>query len=249
MLDPAVAVARDESRRLSLPPRLFPGEMMRERSRPVLKAFTGGLFGENGYVARCPDTGQGLLIDPGAAVGEMLRHSADAGLEIVGIALTHAHIDHVDGVADARHALPSAPILLHPADEALYHQAPLQAQRFGLTLVQLPPIDVHLREGEPITFGNCSLDVFHTPGHSPGHVIFVSPGICVVGDCVFFGSIGRTDLPGGDLATLMKSIRGKILALPDETELHPGHGQATTVGHERVANPFLTPQFGGSRFA
>lgn len=221
---------------------------MTERARPVLKAFAGGHFAENGYVASCPATGKGLLIDPGGATGEMLRYVADEAIDIVAIALTHAHIDHVDGLAEAKDAL-SAPILLHADDKPLYDQAPAQAQWFGLKLAPLPPLDGYLREGDRVDFGNCFFDVFHAPGHAPGHVIFVSPGICVVGDCVFLGSIGRTDLPGGNLDTLMASIRGKILTLPDDTALLPGHGPATTVGHERAANPFLIPHYGGSSFA
>jgi hydroxyacylglutathione hydrolase len=221
---------------------------MSESVRPAVAVFTGGVFSQNGYVLSCPETGEGIFVDPGAAVADMLRHAREANVRIKGIILTHAHIDHVDGVAAAK-AATGAPIRLHRADESLYQQAPLQAQWFGLKLDPLPPLDGYLEEGTPVTFGKCSLDVTHTPGHAPGHVILTSPGICVVGDCVFLGSIGRTDLPGGDLATLMSSIRESILTLPDETALYPGHGPATTVRHERLANPFLTPQLGGSRFA
>src|SRR5690606_21661599 len=113
----------------------------------------------------------------------------------------------------------------------------------------LPPLDEYLTEGEIIRFGDCALEVRHTPGHAPGHVIFVGPGVAFVGDCVFSGSIGRTDLPGGDFQTLMQSIRRHILDLPDETVLYSGHGPETTVRHEKLSNPFLVPHYGGSRFA
>lgn len=221
---------------------------MTDRLRPEVSGFTGGPFAQTGYVTSCPETRKALLIDPGGGVAEMLAHCQVADLDVVGIALTHAHIDHVDGLTEAK-AATSAPVFLHRDDESLYQQAPTQAQWFGLDLAPLPPLDGYLEEGETLHFGRCSFDIFHTPGHAPGHVIFVTPGICMVGDCVFFGSIGRTDLPGGNLQVLMRSIRGRILTLPDETILHPGHGPATTVGHERVANPFLVSQLGGSRFA
>lgn len=215
--------------------------------QPLISLFSGGGFGENGYVASCPATKKGLLIDPGAAVTSMLEAVEDQGISVSDILLTHAHVDHIDGVARAKRAT-GAPIHLHRDDAPLYDQASLQAQMFGVHLETPPPLDEYLRHGQVVSFGECSFEVRHTPGHSPGHVILVSPGLAIVGDCVFSGSIGRSDLPGGDFQTLMASIRGEILSLPDETVLFPGHGPTTTVGHERVSNPFLAPQFGGSRF-
>jgi hydroxyacylglutathione hydrolase len=154
----------------------------------------------------------------------------------------------VAGVARARRAT-GAPILLHPADEPLYRAAPTQAQLFGLEIEVPPPTDGPLQAGDRISVGECEMEVRHAPGHAPGHVILVADGAAIVGDCVFAGSIGRTDLPGGDFQTLMASIRSQILSLPDETRLYPGHGAETTVGHERATNPFLAPQFGGSSYA
>jgi hydroxyacylglutathione hydrolase len=216
--------------------------------KPDVQAFGGGPFGENGYLVTCPRTRKGILVDPGASVGQMLEAVTSSGAAIVAIVLTHAHLDHVDGVARAKRET-RAPVHLHPADEPLYKQAPAQAEWFGVRLETPPPVDEYLHEGERIRFGECALEVRHTPGHAPGHVILVGAGVAIVGDTVFAGSIGRTDLPGGDFQTLMASIREHILSLPDETVLHSGHGPATTVGHERVANPFLAPQLGGSRFA
>ncbi|MEX2584441.1 MAG: MBL fold metallo-hydrolase [Gemmatimonadota bacterium] len=215
---------------------------------PDVKGFTGGGFGENGYVVSCPATHKGILVDPGAGVEQMLAAVKAGEIEIDAIVLTHAHIDHVDGVAAAKRET-GAPVHLHPDDESLYRQAAAQAQWFGMEIEPPPPVDEYLREGEEVRFGECTLKVLHTPGHAPGHVILVGGGVAIVGDCVFSGSIGRTDLPGGDFQTLMASIRKHILTLPDETVLYSGHGPQTTVGHERVANPFLAPQLGGSSFA
>jgi glyoxylase-like metal-dependent hydrolase (beta-lactamase superfamily II) len=116
-------------------------------------------------------------------------------------------------------------------------------------MAPLPPVDHALEHGGTVRVGDCTLAVRHAPGHAPGHVILVGDGVALVGDVIFMGSIGRTDLPGGDLQTLMKSIREEVLTLPDATTLYNGHGPATTVGHERVSNPFITGVYGGSRFA
>ena len=214
----------------------------------IVRRFTGGAFAENAYLVSCVGSGQAIVVDPGGAVGELLRVAEESGLEVVSIVLTHAHVDHVDGVAEAKRRT-GAPVLLHPADEQLYRAAPLQGQWFGVQVEPPPPLDGYLAAGDRVTFGSCELEVRFTPGHAPGHVVLVGEGMALVGDCVFRGSIGRTDLPGGDLETLMTSIRERILTLPDETVLYPGHGPETTVGHERATNPFLVPGFGGSSFA
>jgi hydroxyacylglutathione hydrolase len=214
----------------------------------VVRAFPGGPFSQNVLLVSCASTGKGILVDPGATVEAMLRAAEEAGIEIEKIVLTHAHLDHVEGVARAKRAT-GAPIYLHPDDEPLYRAAPTQAQWFGMEIEIPPPVDAPLAAGDTLTVGECRLGVRHTPGHAPGHVILVGDGVAIVGDCVFNGSIGRTDLPGGDFQTLMQSIRSEILTLPDETVLHTGHGPETTVGHERATNPFLAAQLGGSSFA
>lgn len=214
----------------------------------TVRGFTGGAFAENTYLVSCTRTGRGILVDPGAAVDLALAAAGDAGVEIETIVLTHAHLDHVEGLARAKEAT-GAPVLLHPDDAPLYAGAPTQAQWFGLALAPLPPVDGPLAHGDAVRFGECTLAVRLAPGHAPGHVILVGDGVALVGDVVFQGSIGRTDLPGGDLLTLMTSIREQVLTLPDETVLHTGHGPDTTVGHERRTNPFITGTFGGGGFA
>lgn len=214
----------------------------------VVQAFAGGPFNQNGYVVSCAATNACILVDPGATVGRMLEAVEARRLSVEAIVLTHAHIDHVEGVATARGAT-AAPIWLHAHDEPLYQAVPMQAQWFGVPVEPLPGVDHNFDEGDRVEFGDCTFTIRTTPGHAPGHVILVGDGLALVGDCVFNGSIGRTDLPGGNLADLMRSIRDKILTLPDETVLYSGHGPETTVGHERVSNPFLIPQYGGSGFA
>ena len=212
-----------------------------------VRTFTGGGFGENAYLAVCGSTGAAVVIDPGADSPRIAATISAEKLDVRAILVTHAHIDHVDGLAELRRVVPTAPIWLHPEALGMYRAMPNQAARFGLDLAPLPEPTDWFVPGESFDFGACSLDVRFTPGHAPGHVTLVEAeaGVAFVGDVVFHGSIGRTDLPGGDLKTLMKSIRQEILTLPDDTVLYSGHGPPTTVGTERVGNPFLIPHYGG----
>lgn len=212
-----------------------------------IRTFTGGGFGENAYLVVCETTGASVVIDPGADAPRMADMIVAEGVEVSAILLTHAHIDHVEGVGDIRAVAPDAPIWIHPEALGMYRAMPRQAAAFGLDLADPPEPTDEFVPGQPFEFGSCSFEVRFTPGHAPGHVTLVEgeQGVAFVGDVVFHGSIGRTDLPGGDLQTLMKAIREEILTLPDDTVMYSGHGPPTTVGIERVGNPFLIPHYGG----
>lgn len=197
-------------------------------------------FAENSWLLGCPAQGVGVLVDPGGRVPELLALAAGADLTVSEIWLTHAHIDHVTGVAEAVRET-GAPIRLHPADRPLYDNVERQAAMFGLRAEPLPAPTHALRAGEMLALGDLDAEVLEVPGHSPGHVAFSFPGqdLVVAGDCLFAGSIGRTDLPGGSYETLMDSIQRVLLPLGDATRVLPGHGPETTIGRERRTNPFL----------
>lgn len=212
-----------------------------------IRTFTGSGFGENAYLAICPETRSCVAVDPGRGVGQLLDAVESEGLSLEAVFLTHAHLDHVEGVRDVRERHPEIPIWLHPDDLPLYRGVQRQAAMFGLSAEPQPEPTDEIVPGEPLRFGSCSFEVRFAPGHAPGHVILVAPdhGLALVGDVVFQGSIGRSDLPGGDMQTLMASIRQQVLTLPDDTTLYPGHGPPTTVGQERMTNPFLVAHYGG----
>jgi glyoxylase-like metal-dependent hydrolase (beta-lactamase superfamily II) len=212
-----------------------------------VRTFTGGGFAENGYLVTCDDTGATVAVDPGAAADRMAEAITAEGLDLQAVLLTHAHLDHVEGVHLIRDVAPVAPIWLHPADHRMYAALPQQAAAFGMSLVPQPEPTDEFEHGQRFSFGSCTFDVRFAPGHAPGHVILVceDAGVALVGDVVFQGSIGRTDLPGGDFHTLMQSIREQVLTLPDDMVLYTGHGPETTVGAERTGNPFLIPHYGG----
>lgn len=216
------------------------------RESPLkLIGFPVGPLQANAYLAICEETGSCAVIDPGAEHERLLSAAEAEGARIEAILLTHAHLDHVGAVAELKSAT-AAPIYLHPQDLPLYRALPEQALSFGLEMEKPPDPDHELRHGQLIQLGNETLEVRHTPGHSPGHVCFTGGGFALVGDCVFEGSIGRSDLPGGDSRALLDSIQRQLLTLPDQTVLYPGHGPATTVGRERTSNPFLRGAVGWS---
>jgi glyoxylase-like metal-dependent hydrolase (beta-lactamase superfamily II) len=202
-------------------------------------------FYKNGFVLGCDETREGVLVDPGDEVGELLEIVSRERLDIKYILLTHAHMDHISGVGRAKEAL-GAPIGLHRDDHFLYRAAVQQGLAFGFHLDPPPPVDFFYEGRGPYGFGRYEALVHHTPGHCPGGVCLQigragEPGrLLLVGDTLFAGSIGRTDLPGGDLDTLLRSIRTVLFAFGDDAQVFPGHGPATTIGRERATNPFLT---------
>lgn len=204
-------------------------------------------FFKNGFVVACERTREAVFIDPGDEVDELLSFIAKHGLNVRHILLTHAHVDHITGVAAAKRAL-GAPVSLHRDDLFLYEDVVEMGAMFGLRVEPQPPVDRFYEAGQVIAFGACEVSVHHTPGHCPGGVCLrvVESGKAgqdlFVGDTLFAGSIGRTDLPGGDLATLLQSIRSVLFAFGDDAVVHPGHGPDTTIGHERRTNPFLIPR-------
>jgi hydroxyacylglutathione hydrolase len=197
-----------------------------------------GQFVENCYLIADRRTGEAAILDPGEEPGKFLAEAAARRWSIRAIWLTHAHIDHVLGLGAVKRAT-DAPIHLHPLDRPLYDAVPDQAAWFGLRADPLPEPDVALAEGGCVTVGGFEFEVRHTPGHSPGSVSFVGHGRVFAGDVLFSGSVGRTDLPGGDHATLLASIERQLLSLADATIVHSGHGADTTIGVERRTNPFL----------
>ena len=213
-----------------------------------IQIFAGGDFQENGYLVVSGASGPGIVIDPGAAAPFMAQAIMDEGIELEAIVLTHAHLDHVEGVPVIRDEYPEVPIYLNSLDRMLYDGVESQARAFNLPMVgPLPAPDRELTPGETLTVGDLRFEIRHAPGHAPGHVILYSEAekVCFVGDVVFQGAIGRADLPGGNFHQLMESIRTQVLSLPDDVRLLTGHGPETTVGWERRTNPFLVGHYGG----
>jgi glyoxylase-like metal-dependent hydrolase (beta-lactamase superfamily II) len=207
-------------------------------SEPAIVCLPNGQFQENCYLVADPETGEAAMVDPGEDSDAFLAELDRRGWRLTAIWLTHAHLDHVVGVG-AVHQATGAPIWLHPADRPLYQQMPQQGLWFGMRLPPPPPPQHELADGQQLRVGGVSFAVVETPGHSPGSVSLVGPGVVLSGDALFAGSIGRTDLPGGDYPTLIRSIRDRLLTLPDDTVVLSGHGPETTIGRERATNPFL----------
>ena len=202
--------------------------------------LTVGPFQENTYLVACPKTRQAVVIDPGAEPDRILESIEERSLEPIRILLTHAHLDHIGAVAavQSRYGIPVA---LHPKDRPLVEMASHSAMLYGLPAPEPFEIDEDLQPGEHVTVGNLLLEILFTPGHAPGHVAFFARENRVVfsGDCLFAGSIGRTDLPFCDHETLIRSIREELLPLGDDVVVYSGHMENTTIGKERTTNPFL----------
>ena len=225
----------------------------------IIKTIPLTPFQQNTRIVACEKTRRAICIDPGEASDALAAFIGDNDLDLQAITLTHGHLDHVGGTTDLARRFPDAEILLHKDDEDLYYGLPTQPLMMGIPQGQLaalgfayeppPKLTRNWQHNEVYELGELRFSVRHCPGHTRGHVVFAEEtlGHVFVGDCLFQGSIGRTDLPGGDYDQLIDSITNQIMTLDDKTIVYSGHGPETTVGRERASNPFLTGVYQLSR--
>jgi hydroxyacylglutathione hydrolase len=221
----------------------------------LVKEFVLTPFQQNTRVVACENTKRAICVDPGEQSEALKSFIRENGLELQAITLTHGHLDHVGGTSALHTAFPDADVIIHTDDEEMYNGLPLQPLMLGVGPDQLralgmeyeapPPITRHWEHGEMYELGDLRFLVRHSPGHTRGHVVLAeeSEKKVFVGDCLFQGSIGRTDLPGGNYEQLIESINSQILSLGDDFVVYSGHGPETTVGRERTTNPFLTGSY------
>jgi len=217
----------------------------------IIEEITVTAFQQHTRIVGCEQTKQAICIDPGDEAERIIEVLQRRGLVLQAIALTHAHLDHVGAVAALKKLQPAAKINLHKGDEFMYQALPEQPSWIGIPRSQWaalgfvfetpPAVDHYWTDGERYTVGKLEFEVRHCPGHTPGHVVLYEPAErkVFVGDVLFAGSIGRTDLPGGSMPQLLNSIKNKLLILDDDVEVYSGHGPVTTIGEERLTNPFL----------
>ncbi len=204
----------------------------------IIRTLPVGALETNCYVVGCPETKQGLIIDPAAEAETILAEVRSLGLGVVAIVDTHGHLDHILANDVVRRET-GAPLLLHQADVGFLARPDGLFARWLGAPDQFTPPDRTVGDGEVIPVGTLSFTVLHTPGHTPGGISLYGHGVVFTGDALFAQGVGRTDLPGGDWRQLLASIRTKLFALPDETVVYPGHGPTTTIGDERVGNPYV----------
>ena len=212
---------------------------MRAVSSFEIESDAVGPFFKNGYILSCPDTRNAIYIDPGDEASRLLARIRERRLNLIAVVLTHAHVDHITGVGQVVEEW-GTPIYLHAEDRAIYDALPEWGYWFGLTCDPAPPPTDVLEDGQALTLDCLQILVHHTPGHSPGSVSLQVENHLFCGDTVFQNSIGRTDLPSSSYDVLIDTIQQRILPLGDDIVLYPGHGPVTTVGEERLHNPFLT---------
>lgn len=211
-----------------------------QKQLPLVACITVGLFEENCYLYACPETREAVIIDPGDEAEQILARIQELNLVPKYIINTHGHIDHI-GAIDAVSEVYPVPLAIHPDDVFMYTDVEM-ARRFGKQppLVKRTP-DILLKEGDVLTFGTLSLEVLHTPGHSPGSVSLISRPYCIFsGDTLFRRGIGRTDLVGGNYEQIITSIAEKLYVQDEELQVFPGHGDPTTILEEKQENPFVT---------
>jgi glyoxylase-like metal-dependent hydrolase (beta-lactamase superfamily II) len=209
----------------------------------VVRQSVVGPFAENTYLAGCSETGEAILIDPGGEAARVLAMREPGGMRIGGIFLTHGHVDHAAGVAELQRRLGALPCTVHAEDQRWIDSLPQQVEMFGFDegAEGVPAIARFHGDGDEVRVGREVGRVLHTPGHTRGGCCLYFAGAKVVftGDTLFAGSVGRTDLPGGDFEALERSIREKLFELEDDVQLFPGHGPASLLGEERRSNPFV----------
>lgn len=210
----------------------------------VFARFEVGPLSCNCYIVGDPQTREAIVIDPGGDAAILAEALQKRDLRVTVIVATHAHFDHLVA-AESLRELTGAPFYMHDADKPLLDWYEESARMFlGVEIGPPPTIDTAADEGDRLTAGGVGLDVVHTPGHSPGSISLVAPGVVFSGDALFAGSIGRSDLPGGDARTLVGAVKDKLLTLDEDVAVHPGHGPSTTVGEERRSNPFVGERAG-----
>lgn len=204
----------------------------------IIKSLAVGAIQANCFILGDEKTKKAVLIDPGGDASRILKAVNDLKLDVVAILLTHGHFDHVEAMGEVQKAL-GAPTCCHAAAAPMIKKVSDQGSLFGMHVNPVPLPEKFLEDGDDVAFGELSLHVVHTPGHSQGSLSYIIDGNVFVGDLIFAGSIGRTDLSGGNFDTLIDSVKNRIFTLPDETVIHPGHGPSTTVGAEKRTNPFF----------